>query len=128
MPQNSLLVSNFLSQYLTKKENYCNTNNLNDSSDSDSSSSSKEIKINNESLSSLFSSDDFIKKIILAGKYANDLAVRFNNSEISLDKVVVKTDLDEMILEIKEKSIGEIYVITCFSDRTKFMDRRYMLW
>ena len=60
----STLVSNFLSQYLTKKENYCNTNNLNDSSDSDSSSSSKEITINNESLSSLFSSDDFIKKII----------------------------------------------------------------
>ena len=60
----SSLVSNFLSQYLTKKENYCNTNNLNDSSDSDSSSSSKEIIINNESLSSLFSSDDFIKKII----------------------------------------------------------------
>ena len=60
----SSLVSNFLSQYLTKKENYCNTNNLNDSSDSDSSSSSKEITINNESLSSLFSSDDFIKKII----------------------------------------------------------------
>lgn len=60
----STLVSNFLSQYLTKKENYCNTNNLNDSSDSDSSSSSKEIIINNESLSSLFSSDDFIKKII----------------------------------------------------------------
>ena len=60
----SSLVSNFLSQYLTKKENYCNTNNLNESSDSDSSSSSKEIIINNESLSSLFSSDDFIKKII----------------------------------------------------------------
>ena len=60
----STLVSNFLSQYLTKKENYCATNNLNDSSDSDSSSSSKEITINNESLSSLFSSDDFIKKII----------------------------------------------------------------
>ena len=60
----SSLVSNFLSQYLTNKENYYTSKNLDDSSDSDSSTSSKEIIVNNELLSSLFSNDDFIKKII----------------------------------------------------------------
>lgn len=67
---------------------------------------------------------EHVKKIILAGKYANDLAVRFENSEIGMDKVTVKIDLDEMMTEAKENSIGNVYVITCFSDRMKFLDRR----
>lgn len=67
---------------------------------------------------------EHVKKIILAGKYANDLAVRFENSEIGMNKVTVKIDLDEMMTEAKENSIGNVYVITCFSDRMKFLDRR----
>jgi len=60
----SSLLSTFLSQYLKNKENYCLSKNNNDDSDSDSSISSKEIIINNELISKLFSNDDFIKKII----------------------------------------------------------------
>lgn len=67
---------------------------------------------------------DCVKKVILAGKYANDLAVRFEYSEIDMNKVSIKSDLDEMMSETKENSIGDIYVVTCFSDRMKFMDRR----
>ena len=65
-----------------------------------------------------------VKKIILAGKYVNDLAVRFEYSGIDMNKVSMKMDLDEMMKETKENSIGDVYVITCFSDRMKFMDRR----
>ena len=60
----STLVSKFLTEYLTKKENYSMKNNDDSDSDSDSSISSKEIIINNELLSNLFSKEDFIRKII----------------------------------------------------------------
>ena len=60
----SSLLSTFLSQYLKNKDNYSVGKNNNDDSDSDSSISSKEIIINNELISKLFSNDDFIKKII----------------------------------------------------------------
>ncbi len=68
--------------------------------------------------------DDCVKKIILAGKYSNDLAIRFQYGNIGQDKLVIKEDLDEMMEETKNNAIGNIYVVTCFSDRMKFMDRR----
>ncbi len=65
-----------------------------------------------------------VKKIVLAGKYVHDLVTRFKFAGIDMDKVVAKENLDDMMTEVKEKSEGDIYVITCFSDRMKFMDRR----
>lgn len=67
---------------------------------------------------------DCVKKVILAGKYVNDLAIRFEYSGIDMDKVSLHMDLDEMMKEAKENSIGDVYVVTCFSDRMKFMSRR----
>lgn len=67
---------------------------------------------------------DCVKKIVLAGKYSNDLMVRFENSCIGMEKVIPKSNLDEMMHEVKENSIGDIYIVTCFSDRMKFLDRR----
>lgn len=64
-----------------------------------------------------------VKKIILAGKYMHDLEARFTYSEVGLEKVIAVQDLDEMMEVVKEKAEGEIYVITCFSDRMKFMNR-----
>lgn len=64
-----------------------------------------------------------VKKIILAGKYVHDLKARFSYSEIGLDKVIAVQDLDEMMNVVKENATGKIYVITCFSDRMKFMNR-----
>lgn len=65
-----------------------------------------------------------VEKVILGGKYANDLAVRFEYSNVDMNKVSIKEDLDEMMKETKENAVGDIYVVTCFSDRMKFMDRR----
>ncbi len=70
-------------------------------------------KINNEC----------VKKVILGGKYVHDLVARFNYSDIDMNKVIVAKDLDQMMQEVKDKAIGDVYVITCFSDRMKFMNR-----
>ena len=39
-------------------------------------------------------------------------------------KIIAKSDLDELMNEAKENSVGKVYVITCFSDRMKFLNRR----
>ena len=74
----SSLVSKFLNNYLTNKENYSFQKNNSDDSDSDSSLSSQDIIINNELLSKLFSSEDFIKNII------NELDIKANESNFDL--------------------------------------------
>ena len=43
---------------------------------------------------------------------------------IDTNKVVAKENLDELMTEVKENAIEKVYVITCFSDRMKFLDRR----
>lgn len=64
-----------------------------------------------------------VKKIILAGQYVNDLKARFTYSDIDMKKVIVSKNLDVMMQDVKDEADGDIYVITCFSDRMKFMNR-----
>ena len=68
--------------------------------------------------------DDCVKRIILAGKYVHDLKSRFEYTDIDKEKIISFEDLDNMMQDVKRNSIGKIYVVTCFSDRMKFMDRR----
>ena len=67
---------------------------------------------------------DCVKEIIIAGKYIHDLSIRFEYAKIDKDKIVEEADLDEMMKKVKESKNENIYVVTCFSDRMKFMDRR----
>lgn len=67
---------------------------------------------------------DCVKKIVLSGKYFHDLVTRFNYTGIDNKKIIVREDLDDMMTEVKENSEGKIYVVTCFSDRMKFLNRR----
>ena len=67
---------------------------------------------------------DCVKKVVLAGKYVHDLVTRFEYSGIDMKKVKATEDLDEMMDEVKKNAVGQIYVVTCFSDRMKFMSRR----
>ena len=67
---------------------------------------------------------DCIKKIVLSGKYVNDLSIRLKYANVSKDKIVTTPDLDEMMKLTKESKNKNIYVVTCFSDRMKFLDRR----
>ena len=68
--------------------------------------------------------NESVKKVILGGKYVNDLVTRMDYAEIDKEKIIAKSDLDELMKEAKENSIGKVYIITCFSDRMKFLNRR----
>lgn len=67
---------------------------------------------------------DCVKKVILGGKYVHDLITRMEYAGINSEKIIAKSNLDELMQEAKENSIGKVYVITCFSDRMKFLNRR----
>ena len=61
--------------------------------------------------------------MILAGKYVHDLYTRMQFAGIHEAKIVSKMDLDEMMREIKEHAEGKVFVVTCFSDRMKLINR-----
>ena len=64
-----------------------------------------------------------VKKIYLAGTYCKDLAVRFSYTEIPSDKIVVLSTVEEAVQELDNDREEEIYVITCFSDKEKFLTK-----
>lgn len=62
-----------------------------------------------------------IHQIILAGKYVNDLAVRFSYTDIPSDNIKLFEDIDEAVDFMNSDRSEYIYVITCFSDKGKFL-------
>ena len=64
-----------------------------------------------------------IKSIFLSGAYANDLAVRFNYTDIPKDKIIINTDIDKTIKYLDSKGNEQLFVITCFSDKDKFINK-----
>lgn len=64
-----------------------------------------------------------VKNIVIAGKYVHDLAIRFKYANVDEKKIIKEENLDEMMKKVKELQNKNIYVITCFSDRMKFIDR-----
>jgi hypothetical protein len=63
-----------------------------------------------------------VKKIILSGRYCNDLAERFSFTNISRDVWSVRPDIAAAAAELKAEGSEELYVVTCFSDRDKLMN------
>lgn len=59
--------------------------------------------------------------IYLLGKYANDLYVRFSYTDIPKEKISLSESIPDGVEEIKKAGHGEIYTITCFSDKEKFL-------
>lgn len=66
---------------------------------------------------------DSVKEIILTGRYCNDLAVRFSYCGIAPEKIHVIEDIGEAVTYMKDHAPGYQYVITCFSDKDKFLDK-----
>lgn len=64
-----------------------------------------------------------VKNIILSGKYAYDLALRFEFAGITTANIIVQPNLDEMGKLISAPNAGKIYAVTCFSDKEKLYDR-----
>jgi len=64
---------------------------------------------------------EHVKNIYLCGKYVNDLAMRFSYSNLPQDKLVIRENIQEMAEEIAKNGSEDLYVVTCFSDRDKFL-------
>ena len=62
-----------------------------------------------------------VHKIILAGKYCNDLAVRFSYTDIPEERIAIFEDIDKAYDALSKENNEFIYVITCFSDKNKFL-------
>ena len=64
---------------------------------------------------------DNIHQIVLAGKYVNDLAVRFSYTDIPSERIKLFESIDEAADYLNSDRSEYIYVITCFSDKGKFL-------
>lgn len=64
-----------------------------------------------------------VKKIILTGKYAYDLALRFEYTGITTAEVIVEPDLDKMAQMLQALPETKLYCVTCFSDKDKLLSR-----
>ena len=62
-----------------------------------------------------------VHEIILSGTYYNDLAVRFEYTDIPKDKIRIIPDIEKAYDHLKSDRQEYIYVITCFSDKGKFL-------
>ena len=60
-----------------------------------------------------------VKKVILSGRYCNDLAERF--SFTGLENWQVEPDIAAAAAELKAEGTEYVYVVTCFSDRDKLL-------
>lgn len=63
---------------------------------------------------------DNINEIVLAGKYVNDLAVRFSYTDIPKEKIRLFEDIGEAA-DYLSKGKNYLYAITCFSDKGKLL-------
>ena len=66
---------------------------------------------------------DNIHRIILAGTYCNDLAVRFSFTDIAQEKILILDTVEAAVAALDNGQKEKIYVITCFSDKGKFLSR-----
>lgn len=66
---------------------------------------------------------DNVRRIILAGKYVNDLAVRFYSTAIDPDRIELYEDIGEAVDSLDDGRAEPVYVLTCFSDKGKFLDK-----
>lgn len=64
-----------------------------------------------------------VSQVILAGRYCNDLAVRFSCTGIPQERIAVYEDIGQAEQDFREHGKGYLYVITCFSDKEKFLDK-----
>lgn len=64
-----------------------------------------------------------LKQVILSGKYAYDLALRFEYVPMGNIPVITEPDLDKMAVALTEPEAGPIFAVTCFSDKDKLLSR-----
>ncbi|MBE6793750.1 MAG: DUF1727 domain-containing protein [Ruminococcaceae bacterium] len=62
-----------------------------------------------------------VKKIYLAGSYYSDLDVRFSVTDIPKEKLIICNSVENAMEKLKGEE-NFTYVITCFSDKGKFLE------
>lgn len=62
-----------------------------------------------------------VGEIVLAGKYVNDLGMRFSFTDIPQEKISLFEQIPEAVDHLDNGSGRYIYAITCFSDKGKFL-------
>ena len=63
-----------------------------------------------------------VEKVILSGRYCNDLAERFSFTGLPRETWQVCPGILEAAEQLASQGSGELYVVTCFSDRDKLLD------
>ena len=63
-----------------------------------------------------------VRRVWLCGRYVNDLALRFDYSQVPQDKLTLQADISAAAEELKKEGDLPLYVVTCFSDRDKLLD------
>ena len=64
---------------------------------------------------------DTVKNIVLTGQYGSDLAARFAMSSIDMAKVACVDDYTNIRELLSSETSGEIFALTCFSDKAKLL-------
>lgn len=70
---------------------------------------------------------DKVKNIYLMGLYCQDLELRFSYTDIPKEKIHVFSDIHTGIEELRKSGTEEIYVVTCFSDKEKFLSETTLI-
>nr|WP_295581496.1 Mur ligase family protein [uncultured Oscillibacter sp.] len=64
-----------------------------------------------------------VKKILLSGRYGNDLAERFSFTGIPQTVWSLQMDIGAAVEALRAEGDEDVYVVTCFSDREKLLSR-----
>ncbi|MBQ9424736.1 MAG: DUF1727 domain-containing protein [Erysipelotrichaceae bacterium] len=62
-----------------------------------------------------------IRKIVIAGKYISDLAVRLEYAGIDMGRVVTYLKTKDAVAYLSEHTEGKLFALTCFSDEGKLL-------
>ena len=62
-----------------------------------------------------------VKRVILSGRYCNDLAQRFSFTGMDSGKWTVIPEIPAAAEALKAEGSEDVYVVTCFSDRDKLL-------
>ena len=63
-----------------------------------------------------------VEKVVLCGKYVNDLAMRFDFTAIAPEKIVCRDTVSDAAEYLRENGSEDLFVVTCFSDRDKLLN------
>ena len=62
-----------------------------------------------------------VERVVLCGKYVNDLALRLSFTAVAPEKIVCHNTVSEAAEYLKANGKENLYIVTCFSDRDKLL-------